>query len=86
MHENVGYNPYEMFCLLHEISGTSFSHFLVKVELNLRVPKHQTMKSSFLPGTFKNPVHANRFAAIFEDEMQHVFWEFVCGYVRSMQT
>ncbi|OLP80991.1 LINE-1 reverse transcriptase-like [Symbiodinium microadriaticum] len=24
------------------------------------------------PGTLKNPIHANRFAAIFEDEMQHV--------------
>ena len=36
---------------------------------------HQTKKSRcqhFLTGTLKNPIPANRFAAIFEDEMQHV--------------
>ena len=25
----------------------------------------------FVTGTLKNPIHANRFAAIFDDEMQH---------------
>ena len=55
-------------------------HCLVKAELNIRVPKHQTKKqvSTFSDRYVEKSSLCKSFAATFEDEMKHEFWEFRC--------